>query len=111
MEVLEQNHGAVTVLRPKGPLVQSDAEELLREIHAAMDKTLGRVVLDASSVPFVDSRGLEILSDLGEEFARSGRAMKLCCTNDTLREVLDLTELTGLFEFYEDANAAVRSFL
>ena len=111
MEILEQTQGAVRVLKPRGPLASSDADDFkLRAVGAAAE-TLGRVLIDTSAVPFADSRGLEVLAELSEELGQSGRSLKLCGTTDTVREVLELTELAGLFEFYEDVNAAIRSFL
>jgi len=37
--------------------------------------------------------------------------LKLCASNKTLREVLNLTGLSPLFEHFDDVNTAVRSFL
>jgi len=37
--------------------------------------------------------------------------LRLCAANKTVREVLDLTDLAGLFDHFEDATTAVRSFL
>src|SRR3954469_9240738 len=111
MEILEQTQGAVRVLKPRGPLASPDADDFkLRAVGAAAE-TLGRGLIDASAIPFADSRGLEVLAELSEELGQSGRSLKLCGASDTVREVLELTELAGLFEFYEDVNAAVRSFL
>ncbi len=68
-------------------------------------------MVDAAGVPFVDSRGLEVLVESAGDLSQSGRSLKLCGVGDTLREVLDLTGLDSLFEFYEDVNAGARSFL
>jgi len=78
---------------------------------ATASESLGRILINASAIPFADSRGLEVLAELSEELGQSGRSLKLCAATDTLREVLELTELAGLFEFYDDVNDAVRSFL
>ena len=51
------------------------------------------------------------LEELSEELGKSGQSLRLCSVNKTVREVLDLTELTHRFEHFEDANTAVRSFL
>jgi len=64
-----------------------------------------------SAVPFVDSIGLEALVGLSEEMGRSGQTLRLCAANKTVREVLELTDLTSHFDHFEDANTAVRSFL
>lgn len=111
MEISEQRHGAVMVAKPEGALVEDDVgvfRERLEQLHA---QTMGRVVVDFSGVPFVDSNGLEALLTVTEQMAQQGRALRLCGVNETVREVLELTELASLFEQYEDANEAVRSFL
>ncbi|MFP4144447.1 MAG: STAS domain-containing protein [Phycisphaeraceae bacterium] len=111
MQIHEERKGAVTVLRPSGPVTHADAEDLRRCVSEAGAASLGRVVLDVADVPYVDSGGLEALVELNEELSRSGRSLKLCGLNETLREVLDLTELGPLFEHYDDLASAVRSFL
>ncbi len=111
MEIHEHQHGAVTVLRPDGPLNQADAELFKERLAMVLARSLGRVVLDMSEVPFVDSRGLEVLVDASDELANSGQVLKLCHVNETLREVLDLTGMGSHFEQYDEVNAAVRSFL
>ncbi|MEL6795792.1 MAG: STAS domain-containing protein [Planctomycetota bacterium] len=110
MQIDEQNQAAVTVLTPRGPLTGDDSAVLASRVDAAADQQRGRVVVDLSNVSFVDSAGLEVIADLGERFERVARSLKLACVNETLREVLDLTEVASFCELYEDASAAVRSF-
>lgn len=111
MQIQQERKGAVTVLRPTGPLTQADAEQFKSQLMQVRAASLGRFVVDAAAVPYVDSKGLEVLVEANEELARSGQTLKLCGLNETLREVLDLTELASLFEQYEDVHAAIRSFL
>jgi anti-anti-sigma factor len=68
-------------------------------------------VLDASAIQFVDSKGLEALVDAYDAIAQTGQSLKLCGVNETIRQVLELTELASRFEHFADVNAAVRSFL
>lgn len=111
MEIEEQRHGAVTVLRPRGPLVQTDADQFRKRAAEVMAKSLGRFVIDASGIAYTDSRGLEVLVEVSEELAQGGQVLRLCGAAETLREVFDLTEISGLFEHYADVSTAVRSFL
>jgi anti-sigma B factor antagonist len=106
-----QEYGAVTVVKPDKPLTGGDADEFKARLLEIVKKTLGRVVLDLSAVSYVDSKGLESLIDVTQELSQSGRALKLCTANETLRQVLMLTGLSSQFEYFEDANSAVRSFL
>ena len=66
MEIQEQRQGVVLVLKPIGPLTQADADQLRTRVQEAMAATLGRCVLDASAIPYLDSRGIEVLVDLTE---------------------------------------------
>lgn len=111
MDIQEQRHGAVTVVKPVGPLVQGDSEQFLTRLNEVTSRSLGRFVVDACAVPYVDSQGLEALLKVTDELAASGRSLRLCGVTETLRDVLDLTGLSERFEQYEDVNAAVRSFL
>jgi anti-anti-sigma factor len=111
MEIQEQAQGAVTVLRPTGPLTEADADQFKGRAVDLVAKNLGRVVVDASAIAFLDSRGIEVLADITDELSQSGRALKLCGANPTLRQVLELTGWSDAFEYFDDVNSGVRSFL
>ena len=111
MKFTEQRQGAVTVLKPDGALVEGVASAFKHRLIQTLGTSLGRFVVDMNAVPFVDSRGLEALVEVTEEMGKSGQALRMCSANKTIREVLDLTDLTSLFDHFEDANTAVRSFL
>ena len=97
------------VIKPQGPLVGADADQLRGHLAKAMEESLGRVVLDVSTVAFVDSRGLEVLVDATEQLTQDGGVLKLAEPDMLLREILDLTDLSSMFEYFDDADEAVRS--
>src|SRR2546423_3754932 len=111
MQIQGQRQGAVTVLRPAGPLTAPEIKDFRATADRAISSNLGRIVLDMAAIPYLDSEGLEALVDLTEELAQSGQSLKLCAPNKTIREVLSLTDLAPLFEQFEDVGTAVRSFL
>ncbi len=111
MRISEQKSGAVTVLKPEGPILEADAVALKQKLMTTLGGSLGRFVVDMSAVPYLDSKGLEALVEVTEEMSRSGQALRLCSPNKTVREVLELTDLATMFDHFEDTNTAVRSFL
>ncbi len=111
MEIQEEKHGAVTVVRPMGALVQHDADQLRKVLNEVVPRSLGRLVIDAASIAYVDSKGLEALVTATESLAKAGQTLRLCNANETLREVLELTEVAPMFEHYKDVSDGVRSFL
>ncbi|HED54909.1 MAG TPA: anti-sigma factor antagonist [Phycisphaerales bacterium] len=110
MQIEVQQQAAVSVLCPRGPLLTEDVETLRESVRSAVVESRGRVVLDVSRIPFVDSKGLELISELGTEFADAGRVLKLAGPDDTMREVLALTEVGAVCEQFGDVTTAVRSF-
>lgn len=111
MDIQEQKHGAVTVIKPMGPVLAEEAPVVKARLEETLKHSLGRCVVDASAIAFVDSGGLEALLEVTEQLLQSGRALKLCATNETLREVLELTGWADAFEYFDDVNSGVRSFL
>lgn len=111
MDLEVRQVGAVRVVRPAGPITRDEADQVKTALLEAVRTHLGRVVLDASAVAYVDSKALESLVEVTEVLAASGRALKLCSLNETLQEVIELTGLAPQFEQFEDANTAARSFL
>lgn len=112
MQIEQHKHGAVTVLRPRGPIAtKEDADSVRAAGLEALGRTLGRFVVDASDIPFVDSNGLEALVDVTGEMGVGGRNLCLCGVGETLREILLVTEVGPMFSMHEDVQSAVRSFL
>ena len=111
MDIQTCHRGAVLVVRPAGPLTGADADTFKTAIQGFVRENLGRVIIDASAMAYVDSKGLESLADIAEELGLSGKGLKLCAANETVRQVIDLTGLSPQFEHFEDTNSAVRSFL
>ena len=111
MEIKETRQGAVTIMAPGGPLVESDVPVFSARLQAVASRSLGRFILDLSGVPYVDSTGLEALYDAAENAGASGVPLKVSGVNETIREVMDLTEIDSMFEHFAEPNDAVRSFL
>jgi len=111
LRIDEQVRGAVTFLRPDGAIAREDAPAFGRALRDAARSSVGRLVVDGSAVPFMDSTSLEAMLDVTDELAQAGRVLKLCSLHDTVRECLELTGLASRFDIYEDGVSAARSFL
>jgi len=111
LEFKEQRQGAVVVLRPEGALTGTDTEIFIARFRTSIGNAMGKCVLDASAIPYVDSLGLEALMDISDSLSDLGRSLKISHVNDTLRETFDMTKTAASFEYYDDINAAVRSYL
>lgn len=109
MKILQHRTGASAVVGPQGPIIGADAEQLAAVLAQVIGEGAASLTLDLDRVPFVDSRGLEILMETAEGLIRTGKVLRLAAANETLREVLRLTGLAPLFEFPKTAQAATEA--
>jgi len=103
--------GSVTVLLPRGAIAQDDVEAFARSVEEFNHKTNGRMVLDFSQVPYLDSRGVEVLWDLADRRRQGGQTTKLASVPELCREILELTGIAENLDLFDSPESAVRSFL
>ena len=107
MRIETSRQGSTVVLKLHGFLAGADAEAIREHLGTLPQSDAAGVALDVSGVLFVDSRGLETLVEAAEQAIRDGRTLRLLGQNPKFYEILDLTELTSLFEMAPQAEAAV----
>ena len=111
MKIEHQTIGTVDVCKPVGALVDDDAGRFAEHLLARANRANGRFVISLQEVPYMDSQALEGLLDAADELhGRCGR-LKLVSVTPTCREILEITGLSGQFQFFENIEDAVRSFL
>ena len=111
MRVALSQEGAVTVLRPVGPIVGGELDELDQQMLKLFNNWTKRLVINMTDVPFMDSAGLELLARNHRQYDSHGLIMKLCSLTETTQKILSLTRLLHRFDTYPDASTAIRSFL
>lgn len=110
MKIDMQIHGTVAVLVPHGPLTAEQAEEFVGRLKAAVDQRQGRVVLDLRDVPYLDSRGIEMLIAMCGERREALLRPKVTHLGDTCREALDLTGVLSRLDTFDTVENAIRSY-
>ncbi len=111
MKIDRQEIGTVQVLTPQGALVDDDAGEFAGVLEKKWDSPNLRLVLSLNEVPYLDSRALEALVDCSDALRARSAPLKLAGVTPTCREIMQLTGLADRFQFFEQVQDAVRSFL
>lgn len=111
MKINIQRVGTINVVVPDGPIVDEDAEEFVRVIADQLAAPNPRFIVAMQEVPYLDSRGIEGLVEAAADLQKRGGRMRLAAVTQTCREVLELTGQSQRFEFYDEDQTAVRSFL
>ena len=111
MKVMQEMLGTVDVITPGGPLTDEDGQEFVEVLQQHLEATSPHVVVNMGEVPYMDSYTLEVLLNVVRELGGRSLPLKLADLTLTCREILDLTEMSGEFEIFDDVESAVRSFL
>jgi anti-sigma B factor antagonist len=85
-------------------------EDLGEALRGLLDRGASRVVLDLDQVRFIDSAGLGGLVAWKKRAVQRGGDIRLLRARDRVRDVLELTALTRVFQIFEDEAEAVASF-
>lgn len=109
MKVDVTPQGSVTVLVPHGPLTRDEEADFRRVASQSLADRHGRVIADLTDVPYLDSRGIEVLLEL---FGESTTLLKpiIAQVNETCREALDLTDVLDKLDVYDTVENALRSY-
>ena len=111
MKIDTQQVGSADVLFPMGALVDQDGEGFSKLLMERVTSSNPRVVVSLKEVPYLDSVALEGLLDATDELAHRAMTLKLVGVPPACREILELTDVSSKFSFFESVQDAVRSFL
>ncbi len=111
MRVVTSQEGAVTVIKPLGPMVSGELDDIDKNLFKYFNNWTKRIVINMSEVVFIDSAGLELLVHHHRQFNSHGLELKICSLNEMMQKILSLTRLSRRFESYPDSATAIRSFL
>ena len=105
-----EKQGAVSVVRPAGPLTEAQAPSFLQAAVGKLGQGRPMVVIDMHEVPLVDGAGLEALVEIREKIEARGGAVKLAAVNALCTDILRVTGIGQKFEQYPHVKSAVARF-
>jgi anti-sigma B factor antagonist len=111
MELETRNDGGVTIIAVRGDLVIGDAETTFKKtVTRLIEEGRVNLLVDLSSVGFLDSSGLGALVRALTNTQKEGGQTKLLNAGPQIRKLLQMTKLDSVFEIHEDMEGAVSSF-
>ncbi len=110
MTINETVRGDVRVLAPGGRLTVETEAVFTTAVRNAFAAGQVQLVLDLAGVPYVDSCGLGVLIQAYVAACRRGGSVKLANISGRNRRLLTITRLLTVFEVFDSAEDAARSF-
>jgi anti-sigma B factor antagonist len=100
----------IAVVRGRGRIVFGDEADELRRVILDLLKENRRIVLNFAWIEYIDSCALGVLVASLISARNRGAEIKLAALRHKARQVLMTARVDGLFEIYDSADEAIKSF-
>ena len=103
---LEDISGGV-VVRPVGEIDLSCAALLRQHLSQVQGRRPGRLVIDLSAVPYMDSSGVATLVEAMQVARRNNGTLVLAALQDKVRSIFEIARLDMVFKIVDSVEQAV----
>lgn len=111
MRIKTSEKYSAVVVELKGNVIGGpEAEEFSKLLHSYLDEGKKNVVVDLSSVKFMNSSRLGMLISGFTTLKNGGGSFKLARATEKINSLLVITKLITIFENYDSVEEAVKSF-
>jgi anti-sigma B factor antagonist len=110
MELKSRSEGQVSILDMTGRFDSYTSAQVRQWLEEAADRGSAQLVLNLSGVHFVDSTALATLVQGMKRCRQLNGDLRLCCLQQPVRMIFELTRLDKAFEIFASEEAAVQTF-
>lgn len=101
MELSCRSAGGIMIAAVRGRVDESSWEDFARQLGNAIDEAAAvknsELMLDLSSLDYMSSRGLRVLTMAKRQAEGAGLTMTLAAPNEIMREILSISRYDKLF--------------
>jgi anti-sigma B factor antagonist len=109
--VVEKMVGGILLLDVRGQITLGEETGVIREkIKALLEAGHMRIIVDLAEVTYIDSAGLATLVWAYTSSRKLGGNVKLLHLTKRVRDLLQITRLSTVFELFDTVEAAQQSF-
>src|SRR3989304_1151453 len=102
MDIQKRIEGDIAILNLNGRLDLSSAALLKEASKETINRETRKVLLNLDQVDFINSSGLGALVSILKEVRSNHGMLKLTNLAPYVREIFDITQLSNIFEMYQD---------
>ena len=108
MKVTRESHDAAALFIVEGQVDMHTSPELRNQLRGALEDKASPVVVDLTSVAFIDSSGLATLIEALQATAQYGGNLRLCGLSPEVRNLFELSKLTSIFHLCDTRDEAIK---
>ena len=109
--VITRESGDVAIITVRGRLDPGDKEDPVEAaVNTVIEKGKNQILMDLRSVTYISSTGIGSLIKAYRAVLRTKGKVKLLNPSQSVKQILAISKLEGVFEIYTDEGQALSSF-
>lgn len=110
MKIQEEINEGAAVCFLEGEIDITTSPELRKNFDELIKRNERRILVDFSSVTYIDSSGLATLIEMYQRLKKIQGKVRFCGMKDGIKNIFEITKLHKLFEIYDNRQSALRDF-
>ena len=110
MEVSVKEVNEISVMTFEGNLDSNTAPQAQEQIDKVIDGGSGKVLINCGDLNYISSAGLRVLLTTAKKLKASSGDLKICCLNETVQEVFDISGFSTILTVASSEDDALGSF-
>jgi anti-anti-sigma factor len=110
MIIKEEKSNDVLVCILEGEVNINTSPELRKIFDRIMRNNEKKVLIDFTSVSYIDSSGLATLIEMLQRLRKIGGNLRLCNMSQKVKSIFEITKLVKLFEIFDTRQRALEGF-
>jgi anti-sigma B factor antagonist len=111
MNIKQRSVNGIEFLEPEGKITMGEGDLAIRaRVDELLKQGKNNIVLDLANVPYIDSAGLGQIIRCYTTTRKSGGELKLLNPNKKIVDLLAVTKLVSVFDWYDSEEKVLHSF-
>jgi anti-sigma B factor antagonist len=111
MKFSTRKSGDVTIIDVEGKILLGEGDiEIKKTVDGLLKQGKNKILLNLAKVPYLDSAGLGEIIRCFTTIRKSGGSFKLLSPNPRIIDLLSITNLLNVFDWFDEESTALRSF-
>ena len=108
MKISEEKLNDILICKTEGEININTSPELRKAFDEYIRKGMKKVLIDFSSVTYIDSSGLATLIELLQRLNKIGGKLNIFNVSEKIKNIFEVTKLHKLFKIYENRDEALK---
>jgi stage II sporulation protein AA (anti-sigma F factor antagonist) len=110
MDIVVEEQGPVLLVCFEGSLDTSTSGQADTLLAEKIDEGAEKILIDFERLDYISSAGLRILLVAAKKLTAVGGELRVCCLNETVQEVFDISGFGMLLNVFEARAGALSDF-